>query len=246
MAIRIQQAIFTSQRGPQVEGYQLTSKSEGITEDLARELSHWGPSHDALQESDEDASSLNFHPLRNGNYCISRSVFAGAEYSGRAGMRVYTQMLVVPAEGLAMFDNNPFLVWKAAVAGGRIVVLDNPPETLSSFPLIGHPSGMDEGALADTLSVLEMDAVAELTAALVERPHVAIITDIPAEQLVAVLLHLLPSEQRTLVSFSTGLRCSPRRPFRLTIAPKDPMQQQALTRLSGLHLVELATCENAT
>lgn len=242
MSVRIQQAIFTSIQGPQLDGYQLTSKSSGITDELARELAHWGPPHDSLIASDEDASSLNFHPLRSGDFCISRTVYAGAEYSSRAGLRVYTQMLIVPAEGLAQFDNNPFSIWKAAVAGGRIHTLESPPPELPSFSLLGHGATLSEEELADATAALEMDTVAELTTLLLEKPHVAVITEMGTEQLIAILFHLLPSEQRSRISFSTGLKFSPRRPFRLTIAPHDSVQQKAMGRLSGMHLFELPTC----
>ena len=244
MSVRIQQAIFTSVQGPQLDGYQLISKSDGVTDELARELAHWGPPHDALQDSDEEATSLNFHPLRSGDFCISRTVYAGSEYSSRAGLRVYTQMLIVPAAGLAQFENNPFSIWKAAVAGGRIHTLDSPPPALPSFSLLGRGTVLSEEELADATSVLEMDALAELATLLQEKPHVAVITEMPAEQFIAVLFHLLPSEQRSQISFSTGLKFSPRRPFRLTIAPQDPVQQKTLGRLSGMHLFELPTCAN--
>ena len=45
---------------------------------------------------------------------MSKSVAAGPEYSGRGGWRVFTQCLVVPADDLARFANNPFAVLRAA------------------------------------------------------------------------------------------------------------------------------------
>ncbi len=106
MAIRVQQAIFTSARGPQLDGYQLTSRSEGISDNIAVELSQWGPPHDTLLKSDESATSINFHPLSDGRYCLSRTIHAGQEYSSRTGARVYTQMLIIPPEG-GLTENSP-------------------------------------------------------------------------------------------------------------------------------------------
>src|SRR6478752_2518834 len=61
--MRIEQAIFTSIQSSRLDGYQLAAASPGITDELARELTVWGPAHDSLWDTRRDARSVNFHAL---------------------------------------------------------------------------------------------------------------------------------------------------------------------------------------
>ena len=84
----VEQAIFTSLKTRRQEGYQLAAVSPGIASEGAKELEVWGPAHDSLLDGMQGASSVNFHPLTSGDYCVSRTVAAGEEYSGRGGPRI--------------------------------------------------------------------------------------------------------------------------------------------------------------
>jgi len=131
----IEQAVFTSARTDRADGYQLVARSPGVTEEDAREISVWAPSHDSLFEEGADAVSVNFHALPSGAYCLSKSEPAGAEYSGRRGAQVYTQCLVVTPEVLARFANNPFALLTAAFAQGSLRILEELPKELEPFKL---------------------------------------------------------------------------------------------------------------
>src|SRR4051812_38066213 len=98
--MRLEQAIFTSIQSSRLDGYQLAAVSSGITPEQAKELTVWGPAHDSAWDTRRDARSINFHPISDGTFCLSCTVLAGAEYSGRAGGRVYTQMFLVSREAL--------------------------------------------------------------------------------------------------------------------------------------------------
>src|SRR5687767_2038023 len=128
--MRLEQAVFTSIKGPRLDGYQLAGASSGIAGELAKELTVWGPAHDSLWDTRQDARSINFHPLSTGDYCLSSTTLAGEEYSGRGGGRVYTQMIVVPRDLLPRFANDPFLILRALAASGRLVVHESVPEKL--------------------------------------------------------------------------------------------------------------------
>jgi hypothetical protein len=101
--VRLTQAIFTSTKGSRLDGYQLAGRSPGVSEAIAKELTTWGPAHDSLWDTRQDARSVNFHPLSTGDYCLSCTTVGGAEYSGRGGWRIYTQMFLLPAEALTRF-----------------------------------------------------------------------------------------------------------------------------------------------
>src|SRR5437763_11404572 len=131
--MRIEQAILPSIHGSRLNGYQLAATSSGITPAQAKELTVWGPAHDSLWDTRCDARSVNFHPLSDGAFCLSCTTLAGAEYSGRGGGRVYTQIFVLNRDALAQFANDPFLVLRALSAAGRLVVFD---QVLSMLPSV--------------------------------------------------------------------------------------------------------------
>lgn len=226
----IEQAIFTSARTERLEGYQLVGRSPGITEDIARELTNWGPAHDSLWRDEAAASSINFHPVAGEQFCISRTTLAGAEYSGRGGGRVYTQMLIVPRAAIERFAGDPFLVLHALSAAGRISVLDKVPAELPILPLLGR---------GRSLPVSHAEPPAELLSAIRSPDPILVVTDLDAETLFQAVLHKMDFGERLTLSFTTGLRPSKRRPFKLTAMPADRALVRESQRLSGAQVVEV-------
>lgn len=241
--MRLEQAIFTSVRSERLDGYQLAARSSGVTDEIAKELTSWGPAHDSLWISDPGATSVNFHGLADGQCCISHTTLSGAEYSGRGGGRVYTQMIVLPREGLARFAGDPFLVLRALVASGRMIVYDQVPRDLATIPLIGRAgTGQPEWA-ADIVAKAGAETIGELTDAVLGEAPVTVITDLVVERLFQTLLHLLDPDQRLDVSFTTGLKPSSRRPFKLSIVPDDPSLVRQSQRMHHGKVIEVLTCD---
>jgi hypothetical protein len=238
--MRLHQAVFTSIKGPRLDGYQLAGLTSGIAGDLAKELTLWGPAHDSLWDTRQDARSVNFHPLATGDYCLSCTTLAGEEYSGRGGGRVYTQMFVLPQVLLARFANDPFLVLRALAAAGRLVVHEKVPETLPSVPLLGSARPPDESQLAQPQEELGPAVFQEVLSALPSSPRVAVMTSGHVERLFQALLHALPAEDRLSISFTTNLKDSPRRPFKLFVLPNDPSLMRQSQRLSAVRIIDLA------
>jgi hypothetical protein len=235
--MRIPQAIFTSVRGKRHDGYQLAARSDEIDDELARDLQTWGPAHDSMLYPREGLESINFHQLMGGKwYCLSRTVCSGAEYSGRSGGRTYTQMFLLPPEGLARFANNPFLVLRTLRAAGRLLVYDVVPDKVRSLPLVGRAAAHEDQESSDELPAGNL---ASLESAVRQSPSVAVLGTRQAEPWFAALFRRLPAEERLRVSFSTGLKPTLGRPFKLFVAPGDATHQRQLGRQSGLRLVEL-------
>jgi hypothetical protein len=242
--MRIPHAIFTSLRGERLEGYQLAATSEEVTEELARELNTWGPAHDSLLDEHSLEPSVNFHPLSADYYCLSVTRSAGAEYSGRAGGRIYTQMFLLSPEALARFGNNPFLIRRAIQAAGRELVLAEPPSRLRSFPLVGRAGDSDAEDSEQLLEQVSPEVLQKLAKMVVENPAVALAAQDPLPALFAALFQRLTPEQRLQVSFTTGLRHSPRRPFRLFVLPWDPAVRRQFQRQVGVTVVELEAAKD--
>jgi hypothetical protein len=236
----LEQAVFTSVRSRQQEGYQLAATSPGVSAEQAHELAVWGPAHDSLLSSQADATSVNFHPLASGDYCLSKTFAAGEEYSGRGGPRIYTQMLVLSPKVLADFANHPLAILEALTAAGQIGPLAQLPESLPQIPLVGRASAINPLRLAELVRRPGADALAQLVGQATQPEPLAVSSDVPLERLFSGLFMLLPVRLRLSVSFSSGLRWSPRRPFRLIALPADSAEQRAVQRSAG------ATCLECT
>lgn len=237
----IEQAVFTSAETSRASGYQVVATSPGVGEADARELATWGPSHDALLEPGPQALSLNFHPLPSGAYCVSRTTPSGFEYSGRGGVRVYTQCLVVPPAVLARFANNPFSLVRAATANGSLRQYDKVPSHLEPIRLAGRTPPVDSALLSRLCTNPGPEWMASLIQAMLESVTVAIVGGPPAEQLIAGLINCLPVECRADFSFSTGLKFSSRRPFRLVALAADPEEQRRIERLYNVAVLRIGS-----
>ena len=237
---RIEQAIFTSAQTERSAGYQIVATSPGVCECDARELAVWGPSHDALLETAPGAASLNFHPLPSGAYCVSRTTPAGWEYSGRGAVRVYTQCLIVAPALLARFANNPFALWRAALGSGALRLYEKVPAQLEPIELAGRASAVDLSLLARLCVNPGPDWLATLLQAALESVSLVLAEGPPAEQVIDGLLNCLPPACRVEFSFSTGLKFSSRRPFRLVALSADPEEQRRVERVYHLPVLRLS------
>lgn len=235
---RIEQAIFTSAQTERAAGYQLAAASPGVCEEDARALSIWGPSHDALLET-APAASVNFHPLPSGAYCVSRTTASGREYTGR-GTRVYTQCLVLEPEAFRRFGNNPFHLLRAASASGLLCQHSEVPRRLEPLSLLGRATAVDAAMLSRATREIGAAPIAALIQAALETKTMAIAGSAAGEQAVAALVSCLPPGCRTKFSFSTGLRFSPRRPFRIVALGTDMAEQRRARRVCELTLVDLS------
>ena len=236
----IEQAVFTSAMTERAAGYQVVATSPGVCEEDVRELAVWGPSHDSLLDSSPNAVSINFHPLPSGAFCVSRTTPAGWEYSGRGGARVYTQCLLVPPAVLARFANNPFAVLRASLASGKVRVYEDVPPRLEAFRLLGRASAVDAELLARVASCPGPEWMAGLLQAMLASTTLAVAGGPPAEHLIAAVINCLPLECRKAVSFSTGLRYSSRRPFRIVALSDDAEEQRRVHRVYDATVLRLS------
>lgn len=241
----VEQAVFTSAVTDRAAGYQVVGKSPGVREADAKELAIWGPSHDSLLELGPEAVSFNFHPLSSGAYCVSRTTPAGWEYSGRGGHRVYTQCLIVPPEVLGRFANNPFALIRAAVAGGMWQIHDEVPKRLEPLRFAGGAAPVDQTLLARLAANPGPERFAAMVHAALDSACLAVAGPPSAGQLIAGLFSCLPSECRTGFSFSTGLKFSSRRPFRLVALSGDQAEQRWVAHQQNVTVLDLSDASSA-
>ena len=236
----IEQAIFTSAESDHAVGYHLVARSPGVEECDARELTVWGPSHDSLESSSvATAASVNFFRLPSGAYCVSKTQLAGEEYSGR-GLRTYTHCLVVTPQVLVRFANNPFSVLRAAWAKGLLRVCDAVPNQLVPFQLPGRSPPVDEGLIGQFIEECGAPTMGRLIDAILKPQPVILVGVRKPEATVAGILNLLPLSSRRELSFATGLKYSPRRPFHLLIASEETPELRRLARQHAVTIIDFA------
>lgn len=234
----VEQAIFATLENEHAAGYQIVAKSPGVCDDDARELTVWGPTHDSMLDADSNAESLNFHPLPSGAYCVSRTSSTGWNRNA-AKQQVSTRCLVVPPDVLARFGNNPIALANAAARDDAWKTGETHGPVLESFLLTG---GAPPGDLA-LLGQLAVDPGAESMATLVQAAREAAclaVSGTPSPmRLIEGLFSCLPPECRLEFSFSTGLKFSPRRPFRIVALSGDLAEQQWIANYPNVVVVDV-------
>jgi hypothetical protein len=238
--MKLEQAIFTSAKTDRAVGYQIIAHSPGIHQVDVRELAVWCPSHDSLLEEGNEACSINFHPLPSGAYCISRTVPAGWEYSGRGGMRVYTHCLIASPEALAHYSNNPFALLQSVLATGAMDIHDPLPTRLESLDLTGGAAQVDQSLLMSLSYSPGPRHMAVFAQSALNALCLAAGGERSTSELFEGLLNCFPPGCRLEFSFSTGLKFSGRRPFRLIALPKDPGQRRWMEHQNNMSPLDLS------
>ena len=237
--MRVEQALFTSVRGERLDGYQLAATSAGISADLARRITPWGPAHDSLLDQADGATSINFHTLTDEWFALSKTIRQGEEYSGRGGGRIVTQFFLLDHDTLGRFANHPLAVLRALVAGGRTRVPDPIPARLPSFALVGRAVGWNSSSQPGDFDAQSLDMLAELVR---HRSPAVVVCSEPADVWLKALYSRLDCQDRLLLSFTTGLRPTACRPFLVSAMPDDPALVRQSQRMGGavVHLSPLA------
>jgi hypothetical protein len=147
--------------------------------------------------------------------------------------------LIVPAAGLRQFANNPLALLEEAAAAGAF---DAPPRAaadLQPLELSGDAPAVDLPLLARVAAELGPDRLAALVQAALGSVCLAVSGGLPVHQLVAAVLNCLPVECRTEFSFSTEMKFSSRRPFRIIGLPRDRAERNWLAINANVTLLDL-------
>jgi hypothetical protein len=234
--MRIEQAVFTSACTSRMLGYHLVARSEGIRNDLERDLSPWCPSHASLLAHDLDASSLSFFPVGAGHIALARTVYGAPEYSNRGSLQIVTMLLVLRNEQLAGYDFNALALARTTLALGHLWLNADPPERLPSLDIPDHSQIGQHPPSPSTPG--EQAAVQAAACRLQQQRHVALVgLPEPAAAVEQVLLGF-PGRRRLEISFTTGLKPSAQRTFRLHAYPA--LDDSDANRLASLGVECLA------
>lgn len=212
----VEQAIFTSADTSIMRGYQLVSRSLGISNTDAAEINRWSPSHDSLLCRDIRSQSLNFYPLCGDRYVVSRTLHGGREFSQRGGWQVVTISLVIRSDQLRQYDNNPVALARVARSLGylrwQLSIDGSVPLTRVELP---------DGAASESLRHCEGHFAAnDAWNALRNHESIAILTNEPDRLgTIEALMYSVGVDERPKLSFTTGLKPAAQRPFRVHVMP---------------------------
>jgi len=232
-----EQALFTSVPSGRVQGYQLVARSKGIDERTARELIRWGPSHAALCNTDPRAESINFHPLDNGRFVLSRTMYGGPEYSRRGGFQLVTRFLILQRRELERYESNPVALYRRARIEGQWQWEADFPRTL---PNLTVPAPAATAFWKTRSGSVDDGLAAEILDHLLDGRRLAVIGCRHPLLLLQHVLWAAPASRRLQISFTTGLKPTAHRPFQLHFLPwESPELRKAGTSL-GLTFLSAA------
>ncbi|MEK7711067.1 MAG: hypothetical protein AAB341_04145 [Planctomycetota bacterium] len=258
--IACDQAIFTSIRSPMGEGYRIVAASRGLKPEEKQAITRCSPSHEALcaprdeSGSDADATGTAFYTLPSGRLCAAFTCNAGAEHTGRGGLRVYTQNVVFAETDFAKCGYNPLAVLRAMKAAGMTAPqlcirtpalmpgLSSP--VLPSLELAVDASGVQplDGSLCALLPRSRRCCVARC---LMDGKAVAVELPKGWTEWAEALVLGIPGPLRAKVSFGAGLRFSVGRGHCLQIFHDERRAAAGRASAQGIRFVDSETSEDA-
>ncbi|MEZ6115821.1 MAG: hypothetical protein R3C28_04520 [Pirellulaceae bacterium] len=214
--MQVAQAIFTSVRSGRQRGYHLVSRSPSVNDSTARVLTTWGPSHDSLLDDSPDFRCVNYHEVDDLHVAISKTLHGGPEYSNRGSLQIVTRWLVIKRGDFQQWNNNPAAILDVAITLGLLRLPTDPQAPLNDIPIdftenLGARYYLDRRDAA---------FVERLQSSLHRDQRVAVLSPQPSMAVLYELFESIAPDQRSTVSFTTGLRPSLQRPFRLQFLPR--------------------------
>ena len=246
--MRLEQAIFTSVRSERLDGYQLAARSSGVSDELAKELTAWGPAHDSLWDTRPTPRSVNFHPLTDGRLLpfadhASPAPNTAAAAAGGSIRRCSSSCRDRHARGSPAIRSWSCEPWPPRA--GCIVYDVGAARAAATIPLIGRAA-----ATSRRLDVSEIDREgrgrndrrADRDGRPPKRPSPSSPT-CPSSGCSRPSCISSSRAERLNVSFTTGLKPSSRRPFKLSIVPDDPSLVRQSQRMHHGKVIEVLTCD---
>jgi hypothetical protein len=246
--IACDQAIFTSVRTPMGEGYRIVAASRGLRPEEKQTITRFSPSHEALCSLGTDAAfeanlrGAAFYPLPTTRLCVACSCDAGAEHTGRGGMRVYTHNVVFDRSDLPQCGYNPFVVLRAMIQERLTSPQLKPPPVLPALQLSVPDPGTAAADLTWSADLTPAWRAYVLQSLLTDRNLILNIKDRWLEVAEAFLMGL-PGPARADVSFAAGLRFSIGRCHHLSLLYDDHDQIRARIAGQGVKYLDPATAD---
>lgn len=240
--------------------HEFLAVSRGIEKMDLSEIRQWSAERDELLSSAPLAHSWNFHPLPTGKFCLSRTSRLALLFPHENSGKVFTHGILVPPELLKDYSNNAVTLlrhlekqglWRAGIEVTRQLQEMGSPDHLKdeNFPHaeilpVLRTLMMDGGSEAVRLEALNAFARTTgirrfssiLDQILGNFTTILTGTAVP-EMLLEALLDVLPVGCRPEFSFSTGLKFSSKRLFRIICIGSASHEQERIRHHFNLPMI---------
>jgi hypothetical protein len=221
--MQVEQAIFASSDRSSIKGYHLVAQSAGVDSEQAFQLTRWAPTQ--LPEDAPPEGAISCWTMDDETVVLTRTLFAGAEYSDRGGRQVMTLALLLRDAQFRAYDCQPISLWKTAFALGQLRLPRDsyradlnrthlPAVTLpdrSLFPSMSSPSTDSLGG--HSFAPTHGGLINEIVSMIERGERFALIGSPDPLAFVTELMNRLSIDQRHTFSFTSGLSPSIRRPL---------------------------------
>ena len=243
-SLELEQAVFASAQSSRFQGYHLIARSCGIDDELANQLSRWSPSHNGLIGDSKLYEGFSFFQPSADKFAFSRSFHGGPEYSRRGGLNVVSRMFVCTERDLAGFGDNVISLAKVALSHGNLRLERRFAEHLETLRMprssLIAQSQIDANSWQQEIELIR--------SALAEFGNLAVVGISRPLDLLESLIRQMKSSPFPDFSFSTGLRLSKQRPFRLHFFQQTSPQLSFELRSNGVEELDLSgrVCNSQT
>ncbi len=234
--VLVDQAIFTSVRGPMAEGYRIVAATPGVTPAERAEITRRCPSHGSLCNDRPSAVALSAYPLDSGRYCVAVSRPAGTEHTARGGQRVWTHIAVLDDAAYRAFACNPVAVHATLCRADGPNATTAPSATLDPLRLSSVPP-----TVSACPARIDSDWILSLSrAVLCDERLIVTGAEEDAAALDALVISL-PLTVRQTLSVSCGLRYAATRRLQLSFVEQNRGHLQRVTRGQPVRLLDIAS-----
>jgi hypothetical protein len=213
--VAIDRAIFASLPSPLARGYRIVAASSGLTEDEQREIVQRAPSHGNLSDASPQAQGMAGLMLHSGRYGLLLSKHAGPEPSGRGGLCVWTDALLLAPQLFRRFGCDPLRV---EICARPFLDAPRSHQVRSGLPALRIPiprDGMPVFPVPVTPAAVNLPGLLRAIASGLTHGPVVVIGAPDPRQVMQWILAALPAARREKLSFAYGLKLSSQRTFQL-------------------------------
>lgn len=233
----IEQILLSVSSNPEKKKIEPVRKTDGV---LAIELDEellWAESLRINADGHFAPMNLFFHPLPSGRFALGRALPGKTPHRGTNGdVSFLIHSLIIDAERLYLFGNNPVALHLAAIARPEISTALFRSQSPEPTTLDADGSFFDPRALQAASIQPGIEPVAALCASVVADCCTLFSETQTPLHLISAILNLLPIDCRTEVSFASELYFSPERCLRLAGFSKLPREGGAAERYPGRFL----------
>ncbi len=234
--ILVDQAIFTSVRGPTAEGYRIVAATPSVTPAERAEITRRSPSHGSLCDDQPAAVALSTYPLDSGRHCVAVSRAAGIEHTARGGQRIWTHIVVLDDAAYRAFACNPAAVAAALDRAGGPDATTAPPPALGVLRLYSTPPLIPEETLA-----IGIDWLLSLSRAVLCGEPLLVCGVEKEMGVLGTLMVSLPLSARKALSVSCGLRYSAVRRMQVSIVATSASDARRVLRGQPISVCDIAS-----